>query len=399
MYAIEVSNLAKRYHIHSDKRRTLKETMLFWNRNRPRDLWVLQDVNINIEPGKTVGLIGANGSGKSTLLKILANIIAPTRGRVVTRGRVSSLIELGAGFDPDFSGRENIYMNASIFGLTRREIDEKFDSIVDFSELADFIDSPVRTYSSGMYMRLGFAVAIHVQPEILLIDEVLAVGDTAFQKKCMNKILELKAQKKTVVFVSHDLGSVEELCDEAVWLEKGRVVQIGTPRRIIDAYRGHLLTRENERRITNRGIQQGSDNRRWGNRDIEILQAYMTDHSNNERYVFECGEPASIVLKYRVNRVSNEPVFGVKLQRGDGVCCYGVNTDIDKVPFELLTEGTLTLKVQSLNLIEGTYTIDVAVHEKDGTPMDYQAQKIEFSTVSPVKDIGIARLHHKWELT
>ena len=233
---IIVNNVSKIFYVFMDKANSLKEKMLFWKRNKKETREVLKDINLTIKNGEAVALIGVNGSGKSTLLKLMTKIIYPTKGEIVTNGKLTSLLELGAGFHPDFSGRENIYFNASIFGLTKKQIDARLEEIIEFSELRDFIDNPVRTYSSGMFMRLAFAVAINVDADILLVDEILSVGDQHFQEKCLNKMKELKAQGKTMVFVTHSLGSARELCDRAVWLNKGHIQLDGDVNEVIDEY-------------------------------------------------------------------------------------------------------------------------------------------------------------------
>ncbi len=233
---IIVNNVSKIFYVFMDKANSLKEKMLFWKRNKRETREVLKDINLTIKNGEAVALIGVNGSGKSTLLKLMTKIIYPTKGEIVTNGKLTSLLELGAGFHPDFSGRENIYFNASIFGLTKKQIDARLEEIIEFSELRDFIDNPVRTYSSGMFMRLAFAVAINVDADILLVDEILSVGDQHFQEKCLNKMKELKAQGKTMVFVTHSLGSARELCDRAVWLNKGHIQLDGDVNEVIDEY-------------------------------------------------------------------------------------------------------------------------------------------------------------------
>lgn len=235
--AIEVKNLTKTFKIYSDKPSTLKERVLFWNNKNKKEIrTVLEGINVKINKGESVALIGTNGSGKSTLLKLMTKIIYPNKGTVVTHGKLTSLLELGAGFHPDFTGRENIYFNASIFGLTRAEIDKRLDDIIAFSELEEFIDTPVRTYSSGMYMRLAFSVAINVDAEILLIDEILAVGDQHFQDKCFKKLKELKESNKTIVIVTHSLDSVRGLCDRAIWVQDGHLFMDGEANNVIGAY-------------------------------------------------------------------------------------------------------------------------------------------------------------------
>lgn len=235
-YAMIVDDVSKKFKIYYDKPNTLKERLVFWNRTKLNYHQVLKDINIKIKKGETVALIGVNGSGKSTLLKLMTKIIYPTTGKIITNGKLTSLLELGAGFHPDFTGRENIYFNASIFGLTASEIDKRVQDIIDFSELGEFIDTPVRTYSSGMYMRLAFSVAINVDAEILLIDEILAVGDQHFQDKCFEKLEELKKSDKTIVIVSHSLDAVKKLCDRGIWIYNGEVKKDGNIKKVIDEY-------------------------------------------------------------------------------------------------------------------------------------------------------------------
>ncbi len=235
-YAIEVQDVYKTFNVYLDKANSLKEKMLFWKRNRKEVREVLRGINLNIKRGEAVALIGVNGSGKSTLLKLMTKIIYPNKGKIIINGKLTSLLELGAGFHPDFSGRENIYFNASIFGLTRKQIDDRLEQIIEFSELRDFIDNPVRTYSSGMFMRLAFAVAINVDADILLVDEILSVGDQHFQEKCINKMKQLKEEGKTMVFVTHSLDSARELCDRAVWLSNGVLKLDGKTDEVIEKY-------------------------------------------------------------------------------------------------------------------------------------------------------------------
>ena len=236
MNAIEIRNMYKDFKLVYDKPTTLKERICFWKTTKVQKRQVLKNINLDIKKGETVALIGTNGSGKSTLLKLMTKILYPNKGTLETHGKLTSLLELGAGFHPDFTGRENIYFNAAIFGLTRQEIDKRIDEIIEFSELGDFIDNPVRTYSSGMYMRLAFSIAINVDAEILLIDEILAVGDQHFQDKCFTKLKEMKESGKTIVIVTHSLGQVRELCNRAIWIYNGEVRMDGTPNKVVDEY-------------------------------------------------------------------------------------------------------------------------------------------------------------------
>jgi len=236
-YKIIVDNVSKTFNVYLDRANTVKEKLLFlFTRNKKEKREVLKDINLKIKQGEVVALIGTNGSGKSTLLKLMTKIIYPNKGKITTKGKLTSLLELGAGFHPDFSGRENIYFNASIFGLTKKEIDDRLEDIIEFSELRKFIDNPVRTYSSGMYMRLAFSVAINVDADILLIDEILSVGDEHFQNKCFEKMEELKKQGKTMVFVTHSMQSVKKLCDRAIWLCEGKIKMDGDTDKVVDAY-------------------------------------------------------------------------------------------------------------------------------------------------------------------
>lgn len=236
MNAIEIRNMYKDFKLVFDKPTTLKERICFWKTTKVQKRQVLKNINLDIKKGETVALIGTNGSGKSTLLKLMTKILYPNKGTLETHGKLTSLLELGAGFHPDFTGRENIYFNAAIFGLTRQEIDKRINEIIEFSELGDFIDNPVRTYSSGMYMRLAFSIAINVDAEILLIDEILAVGDQHFQDKCFAKLKEMKESEKTIVIVTHSLGQVRELCNRAIWIYNGEVRMDGTPNEVVDEY-------------------------------------------------------------------------------------------------------------------------------------------------------------------
>ena len=280
--AIEVRNMSKQFKVEYDKANTLKTKLIFWNRKKPEFHQVLNNINLNIKKGETVALIGVNGSGKSTLLKLMTKIIYPTIGTIETDGKLTSLLELGAGFHPDFTGRENIYFNASIFGLTRKEIDARIDDIIEFSELGEFIDNPIRTYSSGMYMRLAFSVAINVDAEILLIDEILAVGDQHFQEKCYNKLRELRDSNKTIVIVTHSLEIVKDLCTRVIWIYKGELRLDGDPTYVVDEYLEQVAQdhkQEKQKNIEsgthkNRGIVYIDDPRdisRYESADSEIL--------------------------------------------------------------------------------------------------------------------------------
>jgi ABC-type polysaccharide/polyol phosphate transport system ATPase subunit len=418
--AIVVRGAAKVYRrfLHKNQFKTLKSALL--TRSLLSDLTpdqtftALDGVSFEVPRGSTFGVIGENGSGKSTLLKLLAGITKPTRGEVNVAGRISALIELGAGFHPEISGRENVAINGIMLGLSRREVDERFEQIVRFAELEEFIDAPVKTYSSGMYVRLGFAVAIHVDPEILLVDEVLAVGDEAFTRKCLDKIGELRRAGRTIVLVTHSLGLVEKMCDEALWLRRGKVADKGDPRRIVDAYLTYVAggedallaeAREAEERVgeaapsepeTAPGYREG----RWGSRAAEITRVRLLDAQGRERHVYVPGESLTIAVAITAQQPLEDFVFGVGLFDTDGRAVYGTNTHLEEhLPERLEGSGEVRFVLEDLQLVEGTYLLDVAVHMRDGTPYDYHRGQHTIRIKSRVKDVGVYRPAHHWEFS
>ena len=409
--AVSLREVSKRFRLHRGRQvSTVKDLFvrLFGGSSGPGLLsgdehWALRDVSLDLRRGRMIGIVGSNGSGKSTLLKVLGGILKPTAGAVSVRGRVSALIELGAGFHPEFTGRENIYVNGVLLGLSRAEIRARFDEIVAFAGLELYVDNPVKTYSSGMYMRLGFAIAVTVDPDILLIDEVLAVGDEAFQHRCIGKIQEFKARGKTIVLVSHDLGSIERLCDEAVWLDGGRLRASGETREVIGQYLDHVA-REEARALGIEHAQAEANARagtaaRWGTREVELVGVQLRDREGRERYLFETGEACTVRLTYRAHRPVEDPVFGVGIFRKDGICCYGTNTAVDGFMLEKVDgEGEVLVDIDRLDLVEGEYLLDLAVHARDGHPYDYHSRLYAFAVRSRVRDTGVARLAHRWRV-
>jgi ABC-type polysaccharide/polyol phosphate transport system ATPase subunit len=401
-----VSKVYRRF-LHKNQLKTLKSALV--SRSLIRDLrpdqtfTALHDVSFEVPRGTTFGVIGENGSGKSTLLKLLAGITRPTTGSIRVEGRISALIELGAGFHPEISGRENVAINGIMLGLSRREIERRFDEIVEFAELRPFIDAPVKTYSSGMYARLGFAVAIHVDPEVLLIDEVLAVGDESFTRKCLDKIGEFRRRGKTVLIVTHSLSLVDQMCDDVLWLRKGAVADRGDPRRVVDAYLTYVAGGE-EALLRGRSgaapAEAGAGYRegRWGGREVEITGVRLLDDRGQERHVFVPGEPLTVALSVRAPREVDDFVFGVGLFTADGVNVYGTNTHLEEHRARrFVGEGEVRFVVEDLRLVEGTYLLDVAAHRKDGTPYDYHRGRHSFRVKSRVKDVGSYRPAHHWE--
>jgi ABC-type polysaccharide/polyol phosphate transport system ATPase subunit len=433
MNAIELTNVSKIYRRYGGRQfATLKSALL--QRSILRDLQAsetfpaLTDVSFSVSKGSTYGVIGRNGSGKSTALKLVAGITKPTSGTVRVTGRISALIELGAGFHPEISGRENVFINGIMLGLTKREIEQRFDEIVDFAELRDFIDAPVKTYSSGMYMRLGFAVAIHVDPDVLLVDEVLAVGDEGFTHKCLDKFAELRRRNKTILLVTHSLSLVERFCDEALWLDEGHAMSHGDPRRVVDGYlaavekgedrllasttakavaavaspveppqaealsQPEVAQPEGELRDMFKAVEG-----RWGSREIEIIEVILLDRDQQPSFVFHSGDPMSIRLKIVAHAPATDFAFGVSLFNADGVCCYGTNTFIEQMdPQSLEGEVAVTFAIESLELVEGTYKLDAAVHTCEGYPYDYHRLLYTFRVKSRTPDAGIYRPRHHW---
>ena len=417
--SIEVKNLTKRFKVYFDKGSQLKERLLFRNRNRFEERWVLNGVSFEVKKGEAIGLIGHNGCGKSTTLKLLSKIIYPDTGSIEMKGRVSSLIELGAGFHPDMSGRENIYTNAAIFGLSKKEIDSRFDDIVAFSELEEFIDNPVRTYSSGMYMRLAFSVAINVNAEILLIDEILAVGDSNFQAKCFNRLREIKAQGTTIVIVSHSLSQIEQICDRTIWLQDGLIAEEGVPRDIHPKYLNYMgeqrqviAEKEAERQKDKAGDSNGTkvsqekaekvksdkENNRWGNGNARIRNIVMLNSKQEEQHVFATGDDMVLKLEYSVKENVKDAVFGIGIFRGDGLQCYGTNTRIDKqMVFDLTESGMLQLDLKNIGLLPAEYIVDIAIESEIGVPVDYFKEATSFEVYSNIDDVGVVRIAHEWE--
>ncbi len=402
--AIELRDVSKRFRLRGGAHATtLKSVIVDLVRGRgaspAAEFAALSHVELTVEPGRMLGVIGRNGSGKSTLLKLIAGIYRPDSGVVRVDGRVAALIELGAGFHPEFTGRENILVNGMLLGLSRREVLRHLDAIVTFAELGAFIDQPARTYSSGMYVRLGFAVAVHLDPAILLIDEVLAVGDEAFARKCADRISEFRRLGKTVVLVTHDPLAVERWCDEALWLDRGVVRAVGTPRKVVDEYHQALAGRESEALAASYERFAADGAQRWGSREVEIERVRLLDGDGRERYVFEPGERVTIALRYRVRQPVAAAAFGFAVLRADGLWVYGTNTDIAGVSVPALgAAGGVEITIDRLELIGGTYFLDVAVQGADGTPYDYHSHRYRFSVSVTSRDLGVVRLQHQWRI-
>ena len=442
--AIDVVNVSKVYRRYARRKQfaTLKSALLdgsLIGDLKPEETFpALRGVSFSVPKGCTYGVIGRNGSGKSTLLKCVAGITRPTEGRIHVDGRISALIELGAGFHPEISGRENIFINGIMLGLTKKEILRRFDEIVEFAEMRDFIDAPVKTYSSGMYMRLGFAVAIHVDPEVLLVDEVLAVGDQGFTHKCLDKFSEFRRRNKSILLVTHSLDLVEKFCDEAHWLDHGKTKGEGDPKRVVAAYvidvedseENDLAKAESARvaasasapatttseqeqvaRNFSSAEAEGPENPvddgpkdgfksaegRWGTREIEITGVSITGPDGEAGHVFQSGDAVQVRMEVKAGETITDFVFGLGLFNADGVCIYGTNTNLEEFqPTEITGEAVVTFTIDHLDLVEGTYRLDLAAHKADGYPYDYHRLLYTFRVKSRVRDVGIYRPDHKW---
>ena len=394
--AIRVEHVSKEFKVYLDKGVNLKERVLFKNRRRYEERKVLRDISFDVKKGEAIGLVGQNGCGKSTMLKLLSRIMYPDSGSVEVNGRVSALIELGAGFHPDMSGRENIYTNAAIFGLTKKEIDARIDDIIAFSELEAFIDNPVRTYSSGMYMRLAFAVAINVDADILLIDEILAVGDAAFQAKCFNRMMEIKAKGTTIVIVSHALSQIEQICDRTIWIQNGRIRMEGAPRDVHPHYMAWMA----QKNAGQQGTQKpAEDTKRWGSGEARMEKITVLDGQGRERNSFSPEEAFTVRVDYAANSLLPNAVVGLAIYRSDQTYIYGTNTLIDtSEPVKLQKQGTVLLHIDRLPVANGHYTIDLALHRPDGFDYDFWRECASVSIAGAVQTPGVIHLEHHWKI-
>jgi lipopolysaccharide transport system ATP-binding protein len=430
MDAIVIRNLVKRFRKSTIRREhtTLKSELVRWltgKRKRTPDdktyIEAIRGIDLTIPKGKTVGIIGRNGSGKSTLLKLMTGIYTPTSGSIEMNGRISALLDLGAGFHPDFSGRENILINGIILGMTRAEIRARMDQIIEFSELGDFVDEPVRTYSSGMYARLAFAVATHVDPEILIIDEILAVGDEHFAKKSMAKMTEFKNAGKTIVLVTHDLGTIERWCDLGVWIDAGRIRKVGNSATLVEEYRRAVALAEeqsvalgppalskdggalpqvapvavNEPLTGPKGTQTRS-----GTFEVEISAVRFTRPSGEEVREVDTEDPLDITLEFMTRRPVEDVGFGIALFDRNGTQVYGTNTFIDGVPVPspLPPSGSLRISLMRVGLTAGTYSVHVSALPRQGPDYDLQRDLYRLEVRSSIGDHGVTRPPHTWSV-
>lgn len=391
--AIVVDGVSKRFRLYHERNRTLKSAVLRGGRARYEEFWALRDVSLEIEAGKTFGLVGENGSGKSTLLKCIAKILRPEKGRIRTQGKMAALLELGSGFHPELSGRENVFLNGSILGLSKRDLTARFDDIVSFAGLERFIDQPVKNYSSGMYVRLGFSIAINVDPDILLVDEVLAVGDAVFQRRCNEKFADFRRAGKTVVIVSHAADAMRTMCDKVAWLQDGQVVSEGRPEEIVDDYvdEGH------EDRVE---VAAGVAESRWGSGEARLTGVHLLDRAGRPVTHVKTGDPVVMRLEYDAPTAVPKPVFGLAIETLDGTWLWAHGTrEGGPIPDEIDGKGSLELRFDRFMLQPGTYDISASINDYTCTHIvDYMRRCLRFDVVhgDPRETGGYVALGGKW---
>jgi len=394
-HAVVVDDVSKRFRLYHERNQSLKSTLSAGRRAKYTDLQALDHVSLKIEKGTTFGLIGTNGSGKSTLLKCMARILRPESGHIEVKGKVSALLELGAGFHPELSGRDNVYLNAAILGLSSKEVDRKFDEIVDFAGLDGRIDTPVKNYSSGMYVRLGFSVAINVDPDVLLIDEVLAVGDEQFQRRCNEKIADMRDRGKTIVVVSHGLGALRNICDGMAWLDQGDLKMVGDANEIIDAYIGEVQP--------DRHDDEDGTGMRWGSGEAAITDVEVLGPDGRRTGRLHTGDRTTVRVSFDASESIKKPVFGIAIFTLDGILVTGPNTREAGVSVDVIDgPGTVELGIDQLMLLPGTYDISVSLYDHAIThPYDFRHKVVRF-VVDPGRPHetfgGVMSLNGRWTI-
>ncbi|HAF25337.1 MAG TPA: ABC transporter ATP-binding protein, partial [Blastocatellia bacterium] len=404
--ALRVEKVSKQYRIYERPGDRLKESLTRGLLRRHKEFWALRDVDFEIQSGTTVGIVGPNGCGKSTLLQIISGTLAPTHGEVWHEGRIAALLELGAGFDPEFTGVENVYMNATLMGLSRRETDALFPAVERFAEIGPFLHQSVKTYSSGMYVRLAFAIAASVEPDILIIDEALAVGDAVFQHRCLRRIKELHERGTTVLFVSHDAAAVRALCSRAILLKSGKVVADGKPADVLNRYQKMIMEREQAYEAESsspsealpaeeRTVAAPSYTYRHGDGSAEITGAELTDSARRQVEIVETGEPLTLRVVTRFNRDVDDPVIGFLIRNRHGIHAYGTNTKEQQIEFGTIRRGETLEVTFAFNCWLGIdqYSISLAVHSRDGQAYDWLDAALFFRVTSLALIEGVANLN------
>ena len=391
---ILVDGVSRRFHVNPARGLTLKDAVVRRRQFKRVEIWALRDVSLSVEPGMAVGLVGRNGAGKSTLLSLIAGIIKPTSGRIEVGGTVGSLLELGAGFHPDFSGRENVLLTGSVYGLKKRYILEQMDEIVAFAELERFIDLPVRTYSSGMYMRLGFALATHLNAQVLLLDEVFAVGDEAFQRKCFGKIFEFKSRGGTIVFVSHDASAVERLCERAVLLREGHVEADGLTHDVVQRYHSLLAAEEDP-------AERGAGLREWGSGEVRVVEVRLEGADGEERQQYLSGEPLVVRLRLEAGGGAPPPRISIELRDANGALLGAAARDAAELGWgDEAGERLVRFELERLPLADGRFTMGVALADPQGSRLYHRIDRAAEFLVYPDGELrGALRLDGQWSLS
>ena len=387
---IRIDEVSRRFRVYPKDARTLKELIVTRGRGRGEDVWALSGIGLAVEPGEAVGLVGRNGSGKTTLLKLIGGIIKPSIGRVEVGGRVASLLELGAGFHPEFTGRENVFLNGALHGLSRAEIRERMDEIVEFAGIGHYVDLPVRTYSAGMYMRLGFAVAAHVDADVLLLDEIFAVGDEEFQRKCFGRISQFKQRGGTIVFVSHDAASVERLCERAVLLRDGLVDFDGPTHEAILRYRSHLAEDRNP-------AERGAGLTEWGSGEARITEVSLQGADGEERMQFVAGEQLTVRLRVVSDSSVPPPQLQFELREWGGALIAGGSHDTSSLGWDGAGEQVFRFDVDELPLAEGRFKLRFGLVSADGVHLyHWLDDALRLYVIPQERDAGLVRLEGRW---
>lgn len=416
---IKIENVTKKFRLYSDRPLSIKENIVRGMKNTYKEFYALNDVSFEVKKGSTIGLIGKNGSGKSTLLKMINRTMFPDKGKITINGKIASLIELGAGFHPELSGRENIYNNATIFGFSKEEIDKRLPEIIEFSELEEFIDNTLRTYSSGMYARLAFSVAIHVDADILLVDEILGVGDINFQAKCANKIYEMKRNGTTIILVTHDMSTIDRLCDYAVWLDHGKKIAEGSPKEIQNAYLKYMAEEQEERQKieeTKAKVEEKEKNIKVEEKDVRKKITHLGEHFGNgnviftscklldekgvDRRSFNTGQKVKLQVEYlcQVDPADLQVNIGFEISSTQGIYIYGTNTSREGYKkVKLQKKGIIEVELENLRLLPGDYNIGIAIADlEEKASYDHYRSITQFKMYSNIHDVGIVRLEHNF---
>ena len=416
---IKIENVTKKFKLYSDRPLSIKENIVRGMKHTYKEFYALNDVSFEVKKGSTIGLIGKNGSGKSTLLKMINRTMFPDKGKITINGKIASLIELGAGFHPELSGRENIYNNATIFGFSKEEIDKRLPEIIEFSELEEFIDNTLRTYSSGMYARLAFSVAIHVDADILLVDEILGVGDINFQSKCANKIYEMKRNGTTIILVTHDMSTIDRLCDYAVWLDHGKKIAEGSPKEIQNAYLKYMAEEQEERQKLEETKEKMKEEEKdtevekedvrkkithlgehFGNGNVIFTSCKLLDEKGVDRRSFNTGQKIKLQTEYlcQVDPKNLQVNIGFEISNTQGIYIYGTNTSREGYKkIKLQKKGIIEVELEDLKLLPGDYNIGIAIADlEEKASYDHYRSIAQFKIYSNIHDVGLVRLGHKF---